>query len=306
MRQVGIVGLGLIGGSLALALKRALPGLRILGVDRAAEALSQALAAGAIDEALPAQALDEARINPAGSEEVSGRLSACDLVVLAIPAPALAELLPRLAALLRPGLVLTDVCGAKEHVCALGAAQERVIFVGAHPMAGTEFRGFAAARAQLFAGATVAVCPPVGHQAGRPEAALLVSQLWRAAGAGKILPVTPAEHDRAIAHASHLPYLAAAAVVESLGGSGEAQALARELAAGGFRDTTRLAGDGTVGGAASLNRFVPAAARDLADRLRALALLLEQDPAAALARLGALAEERRRMPLPGSVPVPKP
>ena len=294
MSEIAIIGMGLIGGSLALSLRRGQPGLRILGVDSTGSALELALAAGAIDQALAAGLGDEAAW--------LDRLAGCDAVVLAIPAPALAGLLPRVAARMRPGAVLTDVCGAKERVCALGAAQDRVVFVGAHPMAGTEFRGFAAASTQLFAGATVALCPPVGHAHGRDAAAGLVSDLWRAAGAGKLLPVGPIEHDRAIAYASHLPYLAAAVVVESLGGAGEAQALARELAAGGFRDTTRLAGDGTVGGAASLNRFVPAAARDLAERLRALALLLEADPAAALTRLGALADERRQMRLPRAGP----
>ena len=80
--------------------------------------------------------------------------------------------------------------------------------------------------------------------------------------------------------------------------------LARELAAGGFRDTTRLAGDGTVGGAAALNRFVPGAARALADRLRALAQDLEQRPEAALEQLALVADERRRMRMPAVAPTP--
>ena len=98
--------------------------------------------------------------------------------------------------------------------------------------------------------------------------------------------------------ASHLPYLAAAMVVESLSKVADLAPLARELAAGGFRDTTRLAGDGTVGGAAALNRHVPGAARDLAERLRALADELTQSPEQTLERLGRLADTRRRMRLP--------
>ena len=80
--------------------------------------------------------------------------------------------------------------------------------------------------------------------------------------------------------------------------AGDAAELARDLAAGGFRDTTRLAGDGTVSGAAALNRFVAGEARALADRLRTLAVELESDPAAALERLGELADRRRKMRLP--------
>ena len=110
---------------------------------------------------------------------------------------------------------------------------------------------------------------------------------------------------QAVTFASHLPYLAASAVVEALLSAGEAAPLARELAAGGFRDTTRLAGDGTVGGAAALNRFAPDAARALAERLRDLAERLERDPAAALERLGRDADERRQMRLPPA-PMPSP
>ena len=108
---------------------------------------------------------------------------------------------------------------------------------------------------------------------------------------------------RSVTFASHLPYLAAAMVVESLSKVADLAPLAAELAAGGFRDTTRLAGDGTVGGAAALNRHVPGAARELADRLRGLADELTRHPDKALERLGRLADARRRMrlpPLPGA------
>jgi len=117
--------------------------------------------------------------------------------------------------------------------------------------------------------------------------------------------VEPDVHDRAITIASHLPYLAAAAVAQALLES-DKDGLARELAAGGFRDTTRLAGDGTVGGAAALNRFVPGAARALADRLRALAQELEQRPEAALKQLALVAGERRRMRMPPAAPTAPP
>jgi prephenate dehydrogenase len=110
--------------------------------------------------------------------------------------------------------------------------------------------------------------------------------------------VDPSEHDGAVTFASHLPYLAAAMVVESLSDVAGLAPLAAELAAGGFRDTTRLAGDGTVGGAAALNRHVPGAARELADRLRALADELTRNPERTLERLGRLADARRRMRLP--------
>ena len=280
---IGIIGLGLIGGSLALALRRSRPGLRILGVDVDAGALKEALAAGAIDAS-----------GPPGSTP----LSDCDVVVLAQPAGDLLESVLPTAARMRPGAVLTDVCGSKEAVCARASEQDRAVFVGAHPMAGTEFRGFSAASPDLFQGATVAICPAVGAQGNRERAAAAVRELWTAAGAGKLLDVDPQGHDSAVTFASHLPYLAAAMVVESLSNAADLVPLAAELAAGGFRDTTRLAGDGTVGGAAALNRHIPGAARELAERIRSLAEELTKDPQTALERLGRLAEARRRMRLP--------
>src|SRR5437868_6940439 len=123
--RIAIVGLGLMGGSLALALRRARPMLSIIGVDVDARAREQALQEGAVHTAT---GLDEAA------------LEVCDFVVLCVPAQPLLELIPAIAKRMRAGAVLTDVCGAKEMICAAGAAQDRAVFVGAHPMAGTEYR----------------------------------------------------------------------------------------------------------------------------------------------------------------------
>jgi prephenate dehydrogenase len=283
--RIAIVGLGLIGGSLALALRRARPALRIVGVDVEPRAREQALEGRAVDAATT---FEEAPFQD------------CATVLLAVPAQPLLEMIPAVAARMRPGMLLTDVCGAKERICAAAARQQNVAFVGGHPMAGTEYRGFVAANPALFSGCTVALTPAVGTKDERAlrDGAARVRALWTSAGADKLLDVDPAVHDRAVTFASHVPYLAAASVVDALLSAGDAAALARELAAGGFRDTTRLAGDGTVGGAAALNRFVPEAARALAERLRKLADDIEREPARALELLGKLADERRRMRLP--------
>jgi len=282
MDRIAIVGLGLIGGSLALSLRDRKSPYRVLGVDLDPQTLRLAREAGAIEQ---------------GAHPDEAPFDSCDLVVLATPAADLMEAILPVARRMRPAAVLTDVCGAKEAVCGRGAQQDRVVFVGAHPMAGTEFRGFAAALPSLFQSATVAICPAVGRAEGRAQADTAVRALWTSAGAGSLLDVDAATHDRAVTYASHLPYLAAAAVVEALRDASDSE-LARALAAGGFRDTTRLAGDGTVSGAAALNRHVPTAARDLSAALRALADELESQPVRALERLGKLADERRRMKLP--------
>ena len=291
--RIAIIGLGLIGGSLALALRRARPMLRIVGVDLDLRAREQALEEGAVD---------------AATTLAKAPLGTCDVVVLCTPAQPLIEMLAEVARRMRPGALLTDVCGAKERICEAAARQDRVVFVGGHPMAGTEFRGFVAASATLFNGCTVALCPPAGSSdiAAQRESARVIRELWMAVGAGRLLDVDPAAHDRAVTLASHLPYLAAASVAQSLMEAGADVALASELAAGGFRDTTRLAGDGTVGGAAALNRFVPAAARSLAERLRTLADALEKTPDAAIELLGRIADDRRRMRLPPATPAPSP
>src|SRR5438132_5143325 len=137
--RIAIIGLGLIGGSLALALRRARPGLRIVGVDVDVRARELALQEGAVDEA---GWLSDAP------------LESCDAVVLCTPAQPLIEMLPLVAERMREGALLTDVCGAKERICDKAAGQQRVVFIGAHPMAGTEYRGFVAANPALFSGCT--------------------------------------------------------------------------------------------------------------------------------------------------------
>src|SRR5712692_1673224 len=171
--RIAIIGLGLIGGSLALALRRARPSMRIIGVDDAPRPREQALEERAVDAATAA---------------AEAPLDVCDTVILATPAQALLEMIPAVAARMRPGALLTDVCGAKERICAAGAAQQRVVFIGGHPMAGTEYRGFVAANPALFTGCTVALCPAVGtaDDRARREGAARVRALWTAAGADKL------------------------------------------------------------------------------------------------------------------------
>src|SRR3989442_6966747 len=145
--RIAIVGLGLIGGSLALALRRARPQTWIIGVDVDARTLEQAA--------------DERAIDAAATPDLV-RLDGCDTVVLCTPAQPLLEMLPSVAARMQPGALLTDVCGAKELVCSAGAAQDRVVFIGGPPMARTEVPGEVAAHPPLLFRSDVALCPPLG------------------------------------------------------------------------------------------------------------------------------------------------
>src|SRR5437763_16360113 len=173
LERIVIVGLGLIGGSLALALRRARPDTWIAGVD--------------VDARTRDLAIDERAVDAATSL-VLAPLETCDAVVLCTPAQPLLEMLPLVAARMRPGALLTDVCGAKERICAAAATQDRVVFIGGHPMAGTEYRGFVAAHPALFTGCTVALCPAVGaaDDRTRRDGASRVRAPWTAAGAGKL------------------------------------------------------------------------------------------------------------------------
>src|SRR2546422_10693263 len=144
--RIAIVGLGLIGGSLAPALRRARPQTWIIRVDVDARALEQAA--------------DERAIDAAATPDLV-RLDGCDTLVLCTPAQPLLGKLPSVARRMQPGALLTDVCGAKELVCSAGAAQDRVVFIGGAPAAAAGVPGYVAAHPPLFSRCTLALCPPV-------------------------------------------------------------------------------------------------------------------------------------------------
>src|SRR3989442_3495337 len=143
--RIAIVGLGLIGGSLALALRRARPQTWIIGVDVDARTLEQAA--------------DERAIDAAATPDLV-RLDGCDTVVLCTPAQPLLEMLPSVAARMQPGTLLTDVCGAKELICSAGAAQDRVVFIGGQPIAWVGVRRDVSGHPALFSRCTPALSPP--------------------------------------------------------------------------------------------------------------------------------------------------
>jgi len=211
---VAVIGLGLVGGSLARALTRA--GHRVIGVDRAA-VRRRALAARAVTEAV------------ADPREAA---ALADVVVLAAPPRANRALLRRLAGLGR--VVLTDVGSVKAGIVADARRLRLRRFVGGHPIAGTEGAGFAASSPDLFRGHAWVLVPGPDRRALRAVRALV-----RAVGARPVA-LSAAEHDRVLSFLSHLPQLVAWALMET---AQEDAASARRLslAGPGFRDMTRLA-----------------------------------------------------------------
>ena len=223
-KRVAVVGVGLIGGSFAAALRRAGVAGSIAGFDRDTEALERAVSLGVIDAA-------------AGS--VTEAVRGADLVIVAVPVRAVGPVLHDVALAMEAGAVVTDVGSTKADVVATAREELRerfARFVPGHPIAGRETSGVESASAELFKGARVVLTPA---RETAPEALEAVKGAWEAAG-GKVAQLTPAEHDRIFATVSHLPHLLSFALVSEIAERADAAELFA-FAAGGFRDFTRIA-----------------------------------------------------------------
>jgi prephenate dehydrogenase len=221
IERIAIVGMGLMGGSLARALRAARLAREIVGCGRSAASLAQAAQAGAIDRA---------------EADVARAVHDADMVVLAVPVGATRELLARLAPALSPRAVVTDVGSVKASVLAdarsaLGAAAPR--FVGGHPLAGGEDSGFSASRVDLYRGSRVILTPETDTDSA---ATAKVENMWRALGA-EVVTLGAREHDEILARTSHLPHVLAFALMNMA--ARDPRAL--DFTGNGFRDMTRIA-----------------------------------------------------------------
>jgi prephenate dehydrogenase len=218
---VAIVGVGLIGGSIGLALKDRRLATRVIGVGRSAASLAESRRLGVVDQV----ATDIAAVSEA------------DLVVVATGVASIPGLLRQVDSLVRPGTLLTDAGSTKATIVAAWeklrrrATGVRGRFVGGHPVAGSHRRGPAAAKADLFAGRVAVVTPA---PATPPADVAAVAGFWSALGA-TVSTMSPRAHDRILAATSHAPHVIAAAVAAAT------PAAARRFTAGGWRDTTRIA-----------------------------------------------------------------
>ena len=226
MRQpaVCVVGVGLIGGSLGLALRRAGRAREVVGVSRP-ETIAAARDLGAIDRGYDYPDLAKA-------------VEGCDVIVLATPINRILALLGELGKLpLAPGTIVTDV-GSTKGLILKGAETllgPEALFVGGHPMAGGEKTGVSAADPFLFQNAYYVLCPA---RAVPAKATQELGALLESIGA-RVIVMDADTHDRTVAAVSHLPQLLAVTLVNFVGGMDSGPAL--ELAAGGFRDMTRIA-----------------------------------------------------------------
>lgn len=222
-KTIGFIGLGLIGGSIAKAIKHFYPETRIMAYSRTRATLEEALEAGAIDEIQPS--LNEA-------------FSQCDLIFLCAPVSANASYLRQLKDLISENCVLTDVGSTKtdihEKVAELGLNPH---FIGGHPMAGSEKTGFTNSKRLLIENAyyILTPCPEVPTET--------VNQMEAYVASLKAIPmVLPyAYHDYVTATISHLPHLIASALVNLVHDLDSPEETMKKVAAGGFKDITRIA-----------------------------------------------------------------
>lgn len=224
---IAVVGLGLMGGSLARDL--AARGYRVVASDPDAAALADARATGVISGTFPVAG------DGGGDGSAERGLAEAGLIVVATPVRAALPILRWLAGAAPPDAVLTDVGSTKRSITeAAGAAGLSARFVGGHPMAGDHRSGWAAAREGLFTGCRVWLCTADDHAA---DAEALVAAMWAEVGA-RPLAMDAVEHDEMVAWSSHLPQLLASALGCALDGAG----VDRSRLGPGGRDTTRLAG----------------------------------------------------------------
>lgn len=219
--SIAVFGPGLMGASLLMALRAKSSATRLGAWGRRDEALEELHKLGLVDFA---------------STDAAEVAAQTECAILCVPVDKMTDIARAMAGALPAGAVVTDVGSIKISIVRdlekifRGGAE----FVGSHPMCGSEATGLSAARPDLYEGAVCVVTPTVTSS---PEAVNKVVALWKAVG-GREKIMTPEEHDRAAALASHVPHVAAAALVELLFSSDES---ARELCASGFRDTTRVA-----------------------------------------------------------------
>jgi prephenate dehydrogenase len=277
---LAVIGVGLIGGSFALALKAAGAVGRVIGVGRDPANIRRALDRGVIDTAQP---------------DPGAAVDGADFVLIGTPVGAMPAIFERIAPRLGPGAVITDGGSTKLDVigCARAGLGEKIAcFVPAHPIAGSEESGAEAASAGLYRGREVILTPLPESDTAAIER---VRAAWRTCGA-RVTEMPPAGHDAALAVVSHLPHLLSFALMREIARRADSGSLLAH-AGTGFRDFTRLAAanaemwrDISIANRAALLGEL----RRYQDELAALGAMLEQGDAAALQRAFEEARAARR------------
>ncbi|NLO85485.1 MAG: prephenate dehydrogenase [Clostridiales bacterium] len=216
--NIAVVGLGLIGGSIAKCIKKLTPHT-VLGMDVSEQVMYKARLLDAIDLELTAE-----------------RLAICDMVIVATWPKTAVSYVEQNAALIKKGAIVIDVCGVKTAICEplwKIADENGFLFVGGHPMAGIEYSGFDHALATLFQNASMILTPPKGTDIQTLD---FLKHFWRELGFGRVVITTPENHDQVIAYTSQLAHVVSSAYVLSPSAMEH-----HGFSAGSFKDMTRVA-----------------------------------------------------------------
>ncbi|MCX6046187.1 MAG: prephenate dehydrogenase [Chloroflexi bacterium] len=225
--NVAIVGLGLMGASLCMDLTQGKLCREVRGVARRTDTVLEAFFSGAVDLA---------------TNDVHTGVLGADIVILATPVRTIVDMIAEIGPRLWPGALVMDMGSTKAEICAaLDQLPMGVQAIGGHPMCGKETAGFGAAEAGLYKNAPWVLSPLARTS---PEALNLATELAEAVGARPVV-LEATRHDRLVATISHLPFLLASARVHAVAQVGKDDALVWQLAAGGFRDTSRVAASDT-------------------------------------------------------------
>lgn len=225
--SVAIIGLGLMGASLCLDLVQGKLCREVRGIARRTDTVLEAFFAGAVDLA---------------TNDVQTGVLGADIVILATPVRTIVDMLAEIGPRLWPGTLVMDMGSTKAEICtAMACLPAGVQPIGGHPMCGKEMAGFGAAETGLYKNAPWVLTPLARTS---PEALCLATELATAVGARPVV-LEAARHDRLVATISHLPFLIASALVHAVAQVGSEDAMVWQLAAGGFRDTSRVAASDT-------------------------------------------------------------
>ena len=278
-KKITLIGVGLLGGSLGLALKQRRLTDSVVGYVRRSASIRECKQAGAVDRA---------------SLDLADAVAGADLIVLCTPLAQMRPLVQQMLPALQGGVVVTDVGSVKgnvvrelESLVAKAGGQ----FVGSHPMAGAEKTGVAAARADLFLNA---VCVTTPTSKTNRTALRKVEQLWKSVGC-RVLRLTPEAHDKLVSRSSHLPHAVAAGLANLVLRPG-APSTQLMLCANGFRDTTRIASGSPEMWrdiALANRRNLAVAVEELITDLQAFRRLLKGGDGVALQKLFEQAKRRR-------------
>jgi prephenate dehydrogenase len=222
-KTVAIIGFGLLGTSLGLALKGG-KYVRI-GWSRRPESRKQALKNNVVDKVF---------------ENPEDAVSNADITVICLPVPMIIEFCAKFAKSWKKGAIVTDVGSVKEKIVkAVSPVLNRngVHFIGSHPMAGSEQSGAEAAESDLYVGAMVFLTPSAKTHT---EVVKEISDMWKSAGA-RVMEIDSRKHDMTVAHTSHVPHIIASILTLTALGDGKTRSQRESACAGGFRDTTRIA-----------------------------------------------------------------